>query len=294
VKRRYIIAMSGLAVAVTAALCLVPREPVYHGRRCRVWLAGFDNSATRGEASNAIRELGASTLPYLITELRAKDSVWKIKLVQLAATRLGLNFRFTPDQVRRTRAVEACALLGPLARPAIPALGVALNNGAGNAVPVLERFGPESIPPLTSALTNAPGCGPPYATAQALGRMGAKARISVTNLIWNFERHPIGPPRAASAMALAKISRELIEKEHQPACPEVILAKAALIRGLSDTNRYRVIAAAGALSLLQVEAKEGVPALMKLLKDPEPSVQESAIKALEAIEPGAAAMARAR
>jgi hypothetical protein len=243
-----------------------------------------DNGSAQGPAATAIRTMGASTLPYIIAELEANDSVLKKKLMDLAGRQSVFKLHFTPDRIRRARGVKACALLGPSAEPAIPALGVALGKGESGAATLLEKFGSKSVQALASALTNAPGCAPPYYTAQVLGRMSANARTAMTNLAWNFQYNPIGAPRGAAGRAMAEISLALIEKEHEPECREVMMAKTVLLRGLSETNHYLAAAAASSLGLLKHHAKEAVPALIKLRQTGDEFAQQAAAKALQAIE----------
>lgn len=275
----------GLCIATLAGYGLIPREPSFQGRRCRAWLPDFDSSTNYTEACKAIQEMGTSTLPYLIAELQAKDSTLRTKLMELAGKQSMFKFRFTSDHLRHTRAVKACQALGPLARPAIPALGTALGNGVSEAAGLLGRFGPESVSSLGKALTNAPGCAPPYCAAHALGKMGANARNAMTNLAWNFQHNRISYPCAAAAHAMAEISLALIENEHQPDCPEVLLAKGLLLGALSGTNRNQVVGAASALALLGDHAKEAVPLLSDLLDNQNPWIREAATNALKAIAP---------
>ncbi len=275
----------GLSVLAFAVYSLVPPEPSYQGKTVRDWLTLY--STNRDESLRAIRQIGTDALPWLVADLRAKDPFWKKKLAEFAQRQSWIKIIFTPDSTRRVRAVEACAALGPLAKPAIPALGVALGNGAGGAARVLEQFGPEAIPALIHALTNAPGCGAPYSTALALGKFGAKARVAVTNLVWEFENYPIGYPRWASAKALSEICQELIENEKQSDCPEVVYAKAALISGLSDTKPVVRRSAAEALAAFKTHAQAATPALRKLLDDSQLEVRQAATNALRAIAPEA-------
>ena len=283
--------LGGVLAALALGAIIFP-QPTWRGKTASAWLKEFDGNSS--EASEAMRQLGTKALPVIERDLRAKDAPWKLQLVGLLKQQSVVRLQFTPDTLRRERAVRACAALGPLARPAIPALGEALGNGSGRAVQVLEKFGPEAIIALATGLTNAPACATPYGTAHALGRMGAKAKTAVTNLAWEFEHHSITPPRTASARAMADICLELIEKENQPNCAEVVFVKATLIHGLSDTNVWMRRAAADALAVFKASASEAAPALLKLVDDHDPRVRESAVKALQAIDPEVAARAEAK
>jgi hypothetical protein len=276
-----------LAALVLGAILF--QEPSWQGRTASAWMKEFDGNSA--QAFEAMRQMGSKALPIVTKALRVKDPPWKLTLVGLLKKQSVFRFRFTPDAVQRDRAVQACAALGSLARPAIPALGEALGHGSGRAVQVLEKLGPEAIPALATGLTNAPGCGTPYATANALGRMGAQARSAVTNLAWEFEHHSVAAPRGASARALATICQELIEKQHQPDCPEVVLAKSALIRGLSDPNPWIRRSAVESLVAFGSNATEATRTLRLLSEDPQEEVRRAALKALAAIDPPAAPVA---
>ncbi len=272
--------MLGILLAGVANYTLMPKKPEYKGVQVTRWLERFDQG--KAEAVAAIRAIGEPGLPYINRELRAKDPGWKLKLVELAKKQSWIKVRFTPDRVRRFRAIQACEALGPLAKPAIPALGEALGYGSGEAVRVLEAFGPEAVPALACALTNAPGCSPPYATAYALGRLGAKAKSAVPSLVWTFEHHSISWPRAAAASALGSICQALITNQ-DGSCSEVKQAKASLLRGLSDPKQF--VVAARALGQMGSYAAEAAPVLRSWLDDPDPHVRQLAAEVLQLIVP---------
>jgi hypothetical protein len=277
---KIVAAAMALLIAAGVAITLLRREPAWEGKSLGAWLEEFDRN--QNAAANAVRAMGTNTLPHLIDELRAEDSAWTLRLAALAKRQRLVHFDFTPDVKRRQRAIQAVRALGPSGRPAIPALGEALALGSSGALPVLESFGPEAIPALSSALTNSPGCGAPYATALALGRMGANARGAVTNLVWEFEHYSVGYPRGASAKAAAEICLQLIQRG-EPSAPEVRHAKAALLRGLSSTNALVQGYAANALAILKHHAQESAPLLAPLLRHTSAPVRTSATNALRAV-----------
>jgi len=273
----------GILVAGWSGHALRSRRQSWQGRPLSSWLKEFDND--HQSAAHAIRQIGATALPYLCDELRAQDPAWKLQLVAFARRQRLVQIRFTPDAQRRERAVQACRALGPLARPAIPALGEALGRGSGSAVQVLESFGPDAIPALAKALTNAPGCPPPYFTALALGRMGAGASSAVTNLVWEFEHSTVGPPRVAAARALSNVCLELIQTENQFYRPEVACAKAAFIHGLSDPRAYIRRAAVDSLAVFKSHGENAAWPLLPLLSDPDKEVRRAATNTLRILEP---------
>jgi len=273
----------GILVAGWSRHALRSRRQSWQGRPLSFWLKEFDDN--RGGAAQAVRQIGAAALPYLCDELRAKDPAWMLQLVAFARKQRLVKVGFTPDAQRRERAIQACRALGPVARPAIPALGEALGHGSGSAVQVLESFGPDAIPALAKALTNAPGCSPPYSTALALGRMGAGAKSAVTNLVWEFEHSTVGPPRVAAARALSNICFELIQTENQFYRPEVACAKAAFIHGLSDPRAYIRRAAVDSLAVFKSHGENAVWRLLPLLADPDQAVRQAATNTLRGLEP---------
>jgi hypothetical protein len=284
--RRIKLVLTVLAVGVVA-VALTLREPAYQGRGVRGWLQEFDTHAN--DAAVAFRQIGPAALPVLKHELQVQDRAWQTNLIGLSRSWLGLKLPFTPAHLRRHRAVRACAALGPAARPAIPALGVALGLGSSEALGVLKQFGPDAVTALAHALTNASGCGTPYGTAQALGALGAPARGAVTNLIWEYEHCPIGFPCVASAVAAGDICFDLIEHAHEPGAAEVTLVKAALIRGLHGTNEIRLRGAALGLGRFRTHAQEVAPTLRALGRHPGKFVRESAAQALAEVTSEAAA-----
>ena len=282
---------AGLVVVTLAALAL--NEPAYQGRGVRGWLREFDAHAK--EASAAFRQIGPAALPILEHELRARDVPWQTNLIAIGHSWFRLEVPYTLAATRRQRAVRACEALGPAAKPAIPALGVALGYGTSDALRVLKLFGPDAAASLAVALTNAPGCSPPYGTALALGALGAPARVAVTNLIWEYEHYHVSYPRIASAVAAGDICFDLIEHAHEPGAPEVAFVKAALTRGLGDTNQVRLQGAALGLERFRTHAREVAPALRALERHPDELIRDSASKALAAVtseSPSAAARVR--
>ncbi len=281
---KFMLVSLGLLLAVLLVQALVTREPACEGRKLGVWLQEYDHGDSKA-ADSAVQQMGADALPELKHMLRAHDSAFKKKLMQLAQKQSVIKFQFANTGTIRERAVRACAALGPAARPAIPELGEAVGHGSGSAIRVLEKFGPEAISALATALTNAPGCSPPYSTALALGRMGANARLAVTNLVWEFEHYSVGYPRWASAVSAARISRDLIARKNEPYAPEVLYVKAALLRGLSGTNVNAPAHAAEALGELGTYVQEATPSLLGLLNHPTQRVRECATNALKSIAP---------
>src|SRR5213594_4275496 len=81
----------GAMAAIVAVFFLAsqPSEPVYQGKHLSQWLWEFDMSNSllepdRGKkAEEAIREMGTNAVPFLVRELRVRDSRLKIRMLKL-------------------------------------------------------------------------------------------------------------------------------------------------------------------------------------------------------------------
>jgi len=226
----------GIIVAGLTLLCfLSPREPVYQGKRLSVWLEGFDSSYH--EASQAIRAMGTNAVPWLIRELRHKDSAFKSRLMQLAGKQSLIKFDDRQTYRRRMRAIAACEALGPAAKRAIPSLTELFNNPKlgvdDRAAFALARMGPEAIPPLTQALTKGRLFAQIFAAAALrVGRFDSEEVVAALVKALN-DKHPSVRREAANTLA---------EMPNRPA-----VAVPALIELLQDTNADVRMAAARAL-----------------------------------------------
>src|SRR5437870_121229 len=134
-QQRKVIFSALIALAVIAGIVwmLVPREPRYQGKYLSSWLRSLDNSPmqfrvdglvveTNHPVAQAILHMGTEAVPILVRELRARDSVVKLKLMELLRRQSVIRIDFTPAYVRQRRAIEACFALGPTAKAAIPEL----------------------------------------------------------------------------------------------------------------------------------------------------------------------------
>jgi hypothetical protein len=92
---------------VSAWQGLREREPVYKGKPLSVWLnayrlhglAGVETWQVRVEqqkADEAVRQAGTNALPTLLRMLQAKDSAFKVRLMNLAERQHFINIKYTP------------------------------------------------------------------------------------------------------------------------------------------------------------------------------------------------------
>src|SRR5882757_4324688 len=129
--RRYLLVALLLAVLgfVSWLILSQPREPVYQGKPLSYWCEQY--SASRWlyptnepdkQAETAIRTIGTNAIPTLLRMLGAKDSKFKLKLVQLAQKQHFFNIKWKSALLRHSEATRGLLCLGPLAAPALPEL----------------------------------------------------------------------------------------------------------------------------------------------------------------------------
>jgi HEAT repeat protein len=275
--RRAIIALV-LVLAGTGVVVLWPRQPSYGGKTLASWLRNLQGTtpAIRGEAQEAIRQIGTNALPILVRKLRAEDSPMRIRLFRwLRRTSiLGIPMREAEDW--RLRAADACGALGPMAEPAIPDLLEASKKSVNSynvTMRALSDVGAPAVNPLISALTNANST-VRQAAAGALGYMGPQAQAAVPALVKSM-RDEDARVRVNAALALGKIGVGSAE------------AVNALTSALTDPDYAIRCNAIFSLGHLGKAAEAAVPALTKLLNDPDPfldsSVRGGATNALRSI-----------
>ena len=124
-------------------------EPSYQGRTLSEWLVDVDNThyynapGKAVKAAEAIRKMGAKTLPFLLADLG--DARYK---------------RYSREQDKRTldqrnsQATWAFDALGSVGKPAIPELTRILKQNPGYVPGALAGIGRDALPELLDALTN--------------------------------------------------------------------------------------------------------------------------------------------
>ena len=202
----------------------------------------------------------------------------------------------------RWKAAEALGKMGPSAASAIPALIRASNNTGGTAE-ALGRIGPAAIPALIEALKEEGERGR-YRAADALGRIGPKARSAVPALgramrdkdprlaeKATYALAKIGP---AAVPALLEAARDEKNKTLRRRAlyslgqvkPPATEAVAVLIDAVKDGQWEVAAAAAGALGDMGPAAKDAVPTLNgALIAGDTPALWQEAARALWEITP---------
>src|SRR5262245_61655110 len=112
------IAIAGLAVLLRS------REPQYEGHTLSYYLSSQTYGDLRRErdAREAIRQIGSNAVPYLVDILNARESGLELRLRGFLRNQSLIQMSFVPLAARQKQAAMACAALGPVAAPAIPAL----------------------------------------------------------------------------------------------------------------------------------------------------------------------------
>ena len=234
---------------------------------------------TRGQAQEALRQIGTNSLPYLLIEMRDLGDLWK---------KDPTNFFNTPELADKIANIRvAFKVLGASAKPAIPSLVKLLNNGEppGIAAYELTQIDPEAAAmALSQALTNKT-YGVRCAAANNLLYVGTNAVIAVPNLILclkvesleNLAAGPFdtdaAPLRSFAAAALSKIDKN----------PEIVVP--ALIERLQqDKSTIVRVRAAQALGGLGKSAQAAIPALTQATQDADSHVSHEATAALKKIQ----------
>ncbi len=296
-KRFYILGIVLIAAAFVflAWFVLAPRtpDPVCRGKTLSQWVAtpdpGSYDASGYASAIVAVKEMGTNALPFLIHELRSKDSpLWELLPPSAYKMRLVSRIRIMsgpPASERQQRAVYFLELLGPTARPAIPALSECLDrpdiaelaanvlgkyNSAGNVA-----LGPEATLPLLKSLTN----GNPQArfvAANALGLLGTRPDLVVPALIKAL-KDPAPEVRAMAARSFGLYK------------PQADVIVPALTLSLDDKDPNVRRDALWMLGRYRVRALKSVPKVLVLLNDPDFNVRQAATNTLKYINTNAPA-----
>jgi len=298
VGRRPGLVLLGVAGALVLAvgwdrLQALRAGPVYEGAPLSEWLrrASSRDVDQRRQAVRALDQVGPEAVPTLIRALEARPAWWW-RLWQAARENvLGVPRAPDPALALNRTAAEVLARLGPAASNAAPALlrWGARHGYASLAHHPLRAIGPAALPALRRALHSRearlretaaevvadPVFQPvadqllPALLAGAVQRSGAFSRAHLHAL------GVLGPPRRDVAARLA---------EWLPACPAdsaaaLLSALAAFgpdardhgdrVRPFLTVPDPRVrLAAARALHAAQPPARETVPVLIELLREP--------------------------
>src|SRR5450631_1968611 len=106
-------------------------EPFYKGKPLSYWLEGFAQMSlpnpkhpepSKGEAAEAVRQLGTNAIPTLLRLLRKEDNWMTTQLFELSVRQHFIRIHYTPPFVLNWEATRAFGTLGPEAISAVPQL----------------------------------------------------------------------------------------------------------------------------------------------------------------------------
>ena len=244
-----------LLVASTTTVILqshlrLPAEPAYEGRLLTDWLGdlsgpqfGFTSGdpAKNDKAVQAIRSMGAKTLPFLLCDLGSE------KYARLRQAGNGGKTDARPPERRYSEAIRGFEALGPLAKPALADLMAVLPKNPGYAPGALVAIGREAMPSILSALTN----------DNFFVRDNTAA--SLANAVYAGRIKPLD---AAAALPIA------IKNLHYESTNDLYRVN----------TRHR---AAGLVDALRLEPDVSVPALARCLEDSSWTVAQQCAHALQ-------------
>ncbi|MCX6924066.1 MAG: HEAT repeat domain-containing protein [Verrucomicrobia bacterium] len=310
-KRVHVALAVLLVVLISAVVWQVlrsqKREPVYQGKRLRVWLDEYSFRTLTGaiEARNtaeaAIQQIGTNAIPTLLNLLRKKDSPLVARLILLWG-RYVTRTSYLPFWVAYPSWYQVHAAI--LNRQG--SLGFEILRANGHpAVPALIRLYEQEISPSSQ-----------YYVGQALMAIGPDA---MRRAIPSFVRGAASPKllmrknavRALlqvhddSSLVVSALAKSIVDTnvfirtltamglgEFGRKVPQSVpLVVPLLIKALSDPDGSVRGSAACSLKTLGAEAKGAVPALLDSLKDKDEYARGTAAEALLQIDPGAAAKA---
>jgi len=280
-KKHRAIWLSVAAMSVVVAVLLVAsrtREPIYQEKRLSEWLEDFDSFfevERRKNAEEALRQMGTNVLPFLVRELRARDSWLKRKMLKLTPKPLLVRMPITVfAHVRRERAVAGFRALGTFGRPALPELSGLLNDKetASYAARAICQMGNDAVPPLMDAL-NSREPAVRSAAAEGLYWLKSDAAPTVPALMAKLKDEQESV-RCSAASALGNIGQR----------GESVIPP--LLNALNDPSSSVRDQAVWAIGKFRPEAKAAVPTLLKIAKeDKDSKVRDSAVNALHLIDP---------
>jgi HEAT repeat protein len=282
------------------------QEPVYQGKKLSDWLEGCDKSHWVGtewrESTEAVQHIGTNAIPTLLSKLRQKDSAVVMKLRSWATRQqfVRIRIRYVSAAAQNHKAAVGFEALGPAAKTAVPELIKIFeenisDDSEGETANSLGWIGPEAnpaIPALLRGLTNATYY-VRWQTVRALLQIHAEENPQA---VLAFAKNNVEPDLVVPALAKslsdpsALVRRTALNGlagyrfESKPALP-------ALVSCLNDVSSDVQEQAADILACLGTDANPATPALVRLLNSPNDEVRLHARKALQQIDPKAAARA---
>lgn len=245
------------------------QQPVYDGKTLSEWLSDVENekpNETNAQAREAIRQIGTNALPFLLEEISAPGEIWD----RVDGT--NIYCKSQEAYKRRFNIGVGFKILGPIAKPAIPALVDLLNQGNNpeSAADALTEVDPQiAAIALTHALTNK-STDRRIAAAGSLVFVGTNADIAVSNLIQCLKSQPY--EKCVMEATLGEIHSR----------PDITVP--ALIEAYSDKDLQVRVESIRALGEFGKAAASAVPALKQMTNDSNQAIRFEAAEALKQIQ----------
>jgi len=195
-KRLIIICvLTGLIALAAGMYALRPRDPSYQGKSLSIWLeeASTGRQSWPRQSSNsadeAIRHIGTNAFPMVTRLLHSRDSVAKLKLIQVSYKLPFLHLHVPTQSERHRRAIAACFALGPSAKPLVPEVAKALDHMDYYSRPFAQQWlaslgsdADEAVPALIALLKDRNSPTREF-VPQALGKISLRRRREVVPVL---------------------------------------------------------------------------------------------------------------
>jgi HEAT repeats len=272
---------------------LSSREPVHQGKPLSAWLDAYSKSLYSQEEDGidtaeeqlgqqaAIRQIGTNAVPHLMKMLLTKDSGIKSNAIILFKKQSFVPTHLRTDFEYHNMALAGFQALGPIAKPAVPAMIDLLNDPyyRFGAALYLGRIGPaaSNAVPMLLPWLDEEDVALRFSAANALGGIGRGTQEAAPALLKHL-KDPNEFVRDSVLLALGKLHAE----------PELVVP--ILIHDLQTRrrlSRYRI----RALGAFGAEAKQAVPVLLELYRSRFADLELDIATAIKAIDPEASAKA---
>jgi HEAT repeat protein len=239
-RRKILLLFAGLVLGLGVPILLSHEwEPTCHGRPLSHWVDRVGVAHWNGEpdpaAPEALRQIGAKAIPYLLKWMDYEPRAWREKLKDFCRQHQALKWLATREAKRDRRAWFA-----------------------GLAFKFAGPEGKKSIPTIVRLLDEARSFNGRGGAACAVGGLGREELPALVGLLTNRDPHT----RMLCVRAMQCVETNIVG--------EVL---PTLIQCLSDTDFRARVEAARVLGALKLEPVSVVPALSKALQDPHGSVR---------------------
>jgi hypothetical protein len=152
-RKWWLAAVLVIAWCAIVATCLRDREPRYEGKRLSYWITQLTldppYDPPMPAAQVAVRAIGTNALPYLLRNLRSKDSRLTKLLLAIDEKQTVVNLHVKPAAKRCEEVWRAFMALSDIAEPAVPDLVRKVRGddelASGVAIEVLPHLGAKGI-----------------------------------------------------------------------------------------------------------------------------------------------------